>query len=113
MHEVSLAEAVLRIVETSAAEQGFSRVDQMTIEIGEISGVEQVALEFALIHMAPGTLIENTTLVFENTEGSGYCQNCQCRVRIDWPASPCPDCGEGSLLDIEGTELRVRELKVI
>ncbi|MEY4685744.1 MAG: Hydrogenase/urease nickel incorporation, metallochaperone, hypA, partial [Pseudomonadota bacterium] len=40
MHEVSLAEEILRIIESSALDTPFSKVKTMTLEIGDLAGVE-------------------------------------------------------------------------
>lgn len=112
MHEVSLAEEILRIVESTAVEQAFSKVEGLTLEIGDLAGVEAEALEFALTHMATGTLLEGATLTLLTVPGSGYCKLCRVRAPIEFIQSPCPKCGEQPLLDLEGTELRIRDLEV-
>ena len=112
MHEVSLAEEILRIVESAAAEQHFSKVQSLTLEVGELAGVESEALEFALTHMAPGTLLEGARVILVNIPGRGHCVFCNAWVPIDFIHSACSSCGHQPLLDLEGTELRVRDLEV-
>ena len=38
MHEMSIAEGILQIVEDAAAQQGFKRVTEVRLEIGALSG---------------------------------------------------------------------------
>ena len=40
MHEMSLAEGVLQLIEDSAREQKFDKVVAVWLEIGQLSGVE-------------------------------------------------------------------------
>ncbi|HBO94385.1 MAG TPA: hydrogenase maturation nickel metallochaperone HypA, partial [Gammaproteobacteria bacterium] len=40
MHEMSLCESVLQIVEEEAARQRFSKVKWLQLEIGTLAGVE-------------------------------------------------------------------------
>lgn len=112
MHEVSLAEEILRIVETSARDAQFSKVKILTLEIGDLAGVETEALEFALTHMAPETMLEGALIRQIPIPGSGFCEPCGLRVALDFVRSPCPRCGHQPLADIEGTELRIRDLEV-
>ena len=44
MHEMSLAEGVLQLIEDSARQQNFSSVSMVWLEIGELSGVEVEAM---------------------------------------------------------------------
>lgn len=55
MHELSLAEGVLRLVEDAAQREGFARVQKLTLEAGALAGVEVRALRFALDALQPGT----------------------------------------------------------
>ena len=112
MHEVSLAEEILHIVESSALSQRFNQVQTLTLEIGDLAAVETEALEFALIHMAPGTILEGARIQFVQIQGSAYCDCCAARVPIAFIQSPCPRCGHLPLSAIHGEELRVRDLEV-
>lgn len=112
MHEVSLAEEILRIVESSALATPFSKVKTLTLEIGDLAGVEPEALEFALTHMAPETLLEGALIRLIPVPGSGFCDACAMRVDLEFALSPCPHCGQQPLVDVKGTELRIRDLEV-
>ena len=46
MHEMSLAEGVLQIIEDEARAQSFSRVKTVWLEIGQLAGVEKEAMLF-------------------------------------------------------------------
>ena len=58
MHEMSLAEGILQIVEETAAHQGFKRVTEVRLEIGALSGVEIEALSFCLDVVLKGSVAE-------------------------------------------------------
>lgn len=113
MHEISLAEEILRIIEESSAREGFLHVQSLTLEIGQLAGVDPESLSFALTHMPPGSLIDGAIIHLEELHGSGYCSSCKKRITIDFGLAPCPRCGHQPLSSIEGTELRVRHLEVI
>ena len=58
MHELSLADGILQVVEDAAAREAFARVLQLRLEVGKLAGVELQALRFALEAIAPGTLLD-------------------------------------------------------
>lgn len=112
MHEMSLAEGILQIVEEAAAAQGFRRVKEIRLEIGALSGVEPEALEFSLEVVLRGSLAEGARLVLEPLPGAGFCLDCGERVRIDALYAPCPKCGGFQVQATGGTEMRVKDLLV-
>ena len=46
MHEMSLCESILQIIEDEAQRHGFHRVTRVRLEIGRLSGVEIEAMRF-------------------------------------------------------------------
>jgi hydrogenase nickel incorporation protein HypA/HybF len=113
MHEVSLAEEILSIIEESQRREGFQKVKRIRFAIGTLSGVETEALAFALTHMAPNSVIQDCELLFETVTGSGFCPSCRQQVPLEFLQSPCPRCGQLALEAIEGTSLQIRDLEVI
>lgn len=76
MHEMSLAEGVLQIVETTAAEAGCERVKEIRLEIGALAGVEVEALRFCMDAVLRNGPAEGAAVVFEITPGAGWCMQC-------------------------------------
>lgn len=58
MHEMSLAESIVSLVESHAEAEGFSRVKAIWLEIGELAGVEVEALTFSLDVVMRESLME-------------------------------------------------------
>ena len=112
MHEVSLAEEILEIVESASRNTPFTSVKTLTLAVGDLAGVEPQALEFALEHMSQGTLLDGALIQMIPIPGSGFCETCNTRVALDFALSPCPRCGHQPLANVEGTELRIRDLEV-
>ena len=56
MHEMSLCEGILQVIEAESVKQGFSRVNNLWLEIGELAGVEIEALEFCFDAVKRGSL---------------------------------------------------------
>ncbi|MEW6678326.1 MAG: hydrogenase maturation nickel metallochaperone HypA [Pseudomonadota bacterium] len=112
MHEMSLAEGILQIIEDAAAQQGFARVTEIRLEIGALSGVEPEALNFSLEVVLRQTLAEGARLVLETLPGQGYCLDCGETVPIQALYDVCPRCGGARVQATGGTEMRVKDLLV-
>ena len=115
MHEMSLAESVLQIVEEAARgqkEAGFVRIRAVFVEIGQLSSVEPEALRFCFEAVACGTLAEGARLEVIEVPGEGCCSHCQQTVRLAARYEPCPACGGYPVQATGGTEMRVKEIEV-
>ncbi|WP_324105560.1 hydrogenase maturation nickel metallochaperone HypA [Noviherbaspirillum sp.] len=112
MHEMSLAEGVLQVIEDSARVNGFTRVKTVWLEIGALAGVEVEAMRFCFDTVIKDTLADGTQLEIIETEGQGWCMSCNKTVPISQRYDPCPDCGGYQVQATGGMELKVRELEV-
>ncbi|MEN9315786.1 MAG: hydrogenase maturation nickel metallochaperone HypA, partial [Pseudomonadota bacterium] len=65
MHELSLAENAIELIEMTARREGFTRVHRICIEIGVLSCVEPEALRFALEAAGTGTCAAGAEIDFE------------------------------------------------
>lgn len=112
MHELSLAQDILGIVESAAEREGFRQVRLMRLEIGALAGVEVPALRFALDAIRPGTCLSQARIEVDEPAATAWCPRCQCEVQIDSRIDPCPRCGGFQLKVGSGTQLRVVEVLV-
>ena len=112
MHEMSLAEGVIQIIEDAAWAQGFAKVKTVFLEIGWLSSVEPDAMAFCFDAVSRGTIAEGATLEVIDVPGAGQCLSCGKTVEISAVFDPCPECGGYPVHPTAGTEMRVRELEV-
>ena len=112
MHEMSLAEGILQIVEDTANKQGFRRVTEVRLEIGALSGVEVEALNFCLDMVLKGSVADGARVELERLPGRGYCLTCGETVEIQALYDACPQCGGYQVQATGGTEMRVKDLLV-
>ncbi|CAA9891489.1 Hydrogenase maturation factor HypA [Candidatus Methylobacter favarea] len=113
MHELSLLENVREILENHAVQQSFSRVSQVTLEIGKLSCVEPNALRFGFDVVMKGSLAENAELTISEINGLGVCRQCQRQVEMESLYDPCIYCGSPFVKVIQGAEMRIKDLIVI
>ena len=112
MHEMSLAEGVLQIIEDSAKQQDFSSVKAVWLEIGQLSSVEPEAMRFCFDAVTRGSLAEGARLEIVIVDGGGQCLNCGQTVKLKAVYDACPACGGYPVNPVSGTEMRIRELEV-
>ena len=109
MHELSIAEAVVRIAERHAAGRRVARVE---LKVGHLRQVVPSALEFAFELVAQGTVVEGAELAMEEVPAAGRCRSCDAETAFGGFPFTCSACGG---LDVEvtrGEELLVDSLEL-
>lgn len=112
MHELSLLENVLEIIEANAASQGFSRVSKVTLAIGKLSCVETEALRFAFDAVMKNSVAEHAELAITTVDGIGRCERCGQTVRLQTCYDPCPYCGSVRITISQGMDMKITDLMV-
>lgn len=112
MHEMSLVEGVRELIEDAAAREGFSRVKQVRVEIGQLSGVERESFEFCFDIVMQDGIAAGAQLEVVATPGRGRCPGCGRETRLAVIYDPCEHCGAAPVAVIGGTEMRVIDLEV-
>jgi len=112
MHEMSIAESVLQIIEDKARTDGYARVRTVWLEIGKLAGVETESLRFCFDAVARDSIAEDARLEIIETAGQGWCMVCARNVTVAARYEPCPICGSAQIEVTGGEEMRVKELEV-
>jgi hydrogenase nickel incorporation protein HypA/HybF len=113
MHELSLTEALIALVEDEGRKHGCSRVRTVRVEIGAISAIEPEAMRFCFDAVTRGTIAEGAVLDILSVPGRGWCLDCGKEVALSGRLDPCPDCGSDCVQPMAGgDDLRLKELEV-
>lgn len=112
MHELSLAEGVLHLIEDAARKQNFAKVITVWLEIGELSGVEVEAMKFCFDAVTRESIAEGAKLEIIGLPGTGWCMECSMTMPMIEIFGECPQCGSHQMQVTGGTEMRVKELEV-
>jgi hydrogenase nickel incorporation protein HypA/HybF len=112
VHEVSLVESVVALVEDERRKQGFSRVRTIRLKVGTLGHAEPEALRFCFDAVASGTIADGARLEIETAPGAGWCTGCRRTVPLDDRFSACPLCGDAHVRVTAGDELRLIEMEV-
>ena len=110
MHEFSLAQNIIEIVEETVAKNKAGRVSFIELEIGTLSGVEITALDMALESLQPGSVIEGAEISKLIIKGKAKCPSCQFEFEPEDYFAACPSCGNFGAKIIKGKELRVKSI---
>lgn len=112
MHEMSLAESVLQIIEDSARAQNFRRVRTVVLEIGKLAAVEAEAMRFCFDTVMRGSIAEGAQLEIIETPGTGRCMACGVTVAMQEQYGLCPECGSPRLEIVAGNQMRIKDMEV-
>lgn len=113
MHEMSVMEDIINIINVSAKEKKFTRVRKICLEVGDLVCVEPSALEFCFSVISKGTIAEDAMLKIIRVPGTGICLNCNKTIKYERLYDPCIYCNNYNIKKISGDELRVKDLLVV
>ncbi len=96
MHEMSLTQSLLRIINEELERHGKRRLLGVTVAHGAMANVVPDAMAFAWEALTKGTAHEGATLTLREIPLEVECSRCGC---VFQPAEklvlkPCPECGE-------------------
>lgn len=113
MHEMSIALGIVRIAEEEVKKAKASRVEVIELIIGELSGVEKDALEFAWPLAVKETVLENAIPKINYIKGEALCSECDSHFDLHSLYDACPNCNSYFRDIVHGQELKVVALEVI
>jgi hydrogenase nickel incorporation protein HypA/HybF len=112
MHELSIALNIVDIATAEARKAGASRVIDLNIEVGSLSGVIVEALEFAMEVAVRDTMLSGARVAIHPINAQAKCRQCGAEFEVRDFFEECPDCASLDLQITRGQELKVRSLKV-
>ena len=112
MHEMSICEGILQILEDEAKRHVFTRVSKVRLEIGALAAVETEALLFSFDVVTRGTVADGAELEVLDVEAKAWCFDCCETVLIASRLDDCPACKGSRLKATSGDELRIKDLEV-
>jgi hydrogenase nickel incorporation protein HypA/HybF len=105
-------QSMLEIALESAQAQGATRIHQLNMQIGEMSGVVPEAIEFAFDVCTQNTIAVGAKLKIEWLPVLCYCSSCQHKFAPKSIIYTCPECGTISRQILQGRELNLTSLEV-
>ena len=112
MHEFSLALEVIDLAGREAEKHNARSIQEISIEVGSLSGVEADAFESALGLLVPNSILANARLAIMRTQGTGRCDSCDHDFEMSQRMAVCPDCHCFPSTVTGGQEFRVVSLVI-
>lgn len=112
MHELSIALNIVEIVTNKALENNAMNVNEIEIEIGDVSGVVHEALETAMQSAVKDTIMENAKIHVHKIKAESKCNICETIFAPLDIISPCPKCQSFDIKIVKGTEISVRSITI-
>jgi len=110
MHELSIAQNILDIVDESVKTSGF--VKSIKLRIGMLANVVPDSLEFCFTAITKGTQLERTKLKIETINIVVHCSHCGSDSIIENVLFRCDCCGSTDVEIISGGELEIVEIEI-
>lgn len=110
MHELSLAMSMIDVASNYARDEGASRINQIDVEIGILSGILIESFLFCFDVASRESMAEGARLNIISIPGIAECKTCSKTFEVDDFFVACPKC-EGYVINIiQGRELRVKSI---
>ena len=113
MHELGIVVHVIKQVEEVAKQNNVKQVVELTLEVGEVSGVVKEYFVDAFEWSKKKTeYLKDCKLNYVTIEGISYCEDC----KETYPTRlgrTCPKCQGGNTYLITGRDVSIRDIKVI
>jgi hydrogenase nickel incorporation protein HypA/HybF len=112
MHELSLAIEVIRIAEIEARKIMAKSIHEISIEVGDLCGVEADSFKSALELLARNTLLGEARINIIRSPGKGKCNSCNLEFEMNNMMETCPECQAFPSEVNGGREFRVLSLLI-
>ena len=119
MHELSMADAIVKTVLDAAEKNQAEQILEVTIEIGKLTMLNPEQLRFLLEVLTEDTLLEGSEIILEEIPVEIVCKSCNYAGLTDLDDSDhyllivkCPECGERDLEVTAGRECNIKNIKI-
>ncbi len=112
MHELSLAESMVRELTTYIEKEKIKKVVSVTVIMGKFSGVQKEPFEFAFPIVTEGTVLEGCELNIEQQPGVINCSDCGEDTELTIPLVKCAKCGSRNVKFTHGKEFLIKSIEI-
>jgi len=114
MHEYSIVQSLLDVIEENAAKNSASKVTKIVVKIGVLSGVEPHLLEIAFNTFKEKTICEEAEFIMNIQPIIARCQTCghQNSYEKNQIFFECEKCGGVELDVLDGEDMLLMSLEL-
>lgn len=112
MHELAIAENIVRSLRELKEEHKVSIIETVTIKTGVLQQVSHESLRFLLEAITRGTDLEGVQFKLENIDATFECNECGKKSTLQGYPIRCPDCGKPDVTIKAGNQLFIESIEV-
>ena len=114
MHELGIVFSIINEVDAIAEKNKVKEVNEVTLEIGEVSGVIPSYLtdcwKWACLHRSK--YMKNCSLSIITLKAKTFCESCESTYETVKYGRKCPNCGSDKTYILTGRETNIKDIKV-
>ena len=111
MHELSMVASICDVLNEKVKEYGVKKVIQVSLIVGELTGIEAFMLESCFEMYVSLTPLEGAKLNIKRVPIKLRCRKCGNEYESKIPFSDCAACGSSSLDIISGKEFYIDSIE--
>jgi hydrogenase nickel incorporation protein HypA/HybF len=111
MHEMSIAQSIMDIVQQEMTRHQVSRVSVIRLVVGEFTAIVPDSLTFCFELITKDTPLEGVQLEVEQVPLTGRCKACGKEFPIVEYRFVCPECQSGEVETVGGKEMYIKEIE--
>ena len=112
MHELAICEALMQQLRALASRHGASEIRRVTVQVGELSGVEGSLLAAAFSIARAGSCAQHAELIVEPLAVRIRCRRCGTEAQAAASRLCCGACGAPDTQLLSGDELLLRQVEM-
>ena len=113
MHEMSIAQSIVEMLEERAQEHHARHVKNVRLCIGEANGVVFDSLTYCFSMLASlNPSLTGAELIIDTKPHRAYCRTCEQEFAVRDFVALCPHCQRWSTDIVSGTEFQVVEMEI-
>jgi hydrogenase nickel incorporation protein HypA/HybF len=112
MHELSIAEEMLKVALDHAAQAHAARIAQLNIEMSAWADESEESLHFYFERLTRGTIAQEARVQIQRVPARGICADCGNTFESESACAECPACHSFRVRGIRGNALRLISIEV-
>jgi hydrogenase nickel incorporation protein HypA/HybF len=112
MHELGIATQIAEMVTRVMKDNSATKIGEITVEVGVLSGIDRESLEFCFEAITKGTQLEQARLKIEEIKARARCRKCGNQYQVSFDDFRCARCGSADFDMTAGSEIAVKQVEV-
>ena len=113
MHELSVAQNIIEIIQQSVSKQSWNQVRAVHVEIGAMAGIVPDSLKFSFEAITEESAFRGSQLIIECIPFRIHCCSCSADTENEDGFAVCGECGCTNVKIVSGTELQIKNIELV